>query len=67
VRLIVLIHKDPIMRNKTALITGASSGIGREFAKLLAQDLSMLVLVARNRGRFAEVKRELETGWMKED
>ncbi len=49
------------MKNQTALITGASGGIGYEFAKLLAQDCSMLLLVARNRDRLAEVKKELET------
>jgi short-subunit dehydrogenase len=54
-------NKEPIVKNQTALITGASSGIGREFAKLLAQDCSTLVLVARNRDRLAEVKKELET------
>jgi hypothetical protein len=48
------------MRNKTALITGASSGIGYEFAKILAKDCDVLVLVSRRRERLLEVKRELE-------
>jgi uncharacterized protein len=49
------------MKNQTALITGASGGIGYEFAKLIAQDCNILVLVARDRDRLAEVKKELET------
>ncbi len=48
------------MRNKTALITGASSGIGYEIAKILAKDSDILVLVSRKRERLLEVKRELE-------
>ncbi len=48
------------MKNQTALITGASGGIGYEFAKLLARDCSTLVLVARNEGRLGDVKKELE-------
>jgi short-subunit dehydrogenase len=36
------------MVNETVLITGASSGIGFEMAKLFAADLSDVILVARN-------------------
>jgi short-subunit dehydrogenase len=46
--------------NRTALITGASSGIGREFAKLFAHDHYNLVLVARNSARLAQVADELQ-------
>ena len=45
---------------KTALITGASVGIGRELAKLFAQDGYNLVLVARNAARLQEVASDLE-------
>lgn len=41
---------------KTALITGASSGIGREFAKILAHDGYNLVIVARGREGLEHVK-----------
>jgi uncharacterized protein len=44
---------------QTALITGASTGIGYEFAKLFARDRYNLVLVARSGPRLAEVAEEL--------
>lgn len=43
-----------------ALITGASSGIGRELARQLAPRYSHLILVGRNVSRLEAVKRELE-------
>ncbi|WP_413306661.1 SDR family oxidoreductase [Bacillus sp. 1P10SD] len=41
---------------KTALITGATSGLGYEFAKLFAKDGYNLVLVARNESTLNELK-----------
>lgn len=43
-----------------ALITGASSGIGYELAKIMASAGHDLVLAARDAKRLAEVKKELE-------
>lgn len=46
-------------RNETALITGASSGIGLELAKCFAADGSRLVLVARNQPALEKLAEEL--------
>jgi uncharacterized protein len=45
--------------SQTALITGASSGIGYELAKLFAKAKVNLLLVARNRARLQQVADEL--------
>ena len=45
---------------KTALITGASFGIGYELAKIFANEKYDLVLVARNRERLNEIESELK-------
>lgn len=44
-----------------ALITGASSGMGRDMARILAKKGYDLILVARRRDRLAELKKELNT------
>lgn len=46
--------------SKTALITGASSGIGEELAKLFAQDKYDLVLVARDEVKLNSLAEELK-------
>lgn len=47
--------------NKTALITGASSGIGKEFATIHAENGGNLVIVARSEGKLKKLKKELES------
>ena len=43
----------------TALITGASSGIGLELAKIHAQKADNLILVARNETALTKLKEEI--------
>ena len=45
---------------KTALITGASSGIGLEMSYLFARDGYQMVLVARNRKTLEQLSKEIE-------
>lgn len=47
----------------TALITGASGGIGYELAKLFARDNYNLVLVARSTDKLAQLAAELEKAY----
>ncbi|MEM1295332.1 MAG: SDR family oxidoreductase [Verrucomicrobiota bacterium] len=46
--------------NKTALITGASSGIGKEFARIHAEKGGDMVIVARSEDKLRALKHELE-------
>lgn len=48
------------METKHALITGATSGIGYELAKLFAQDGYSLVLVARSEENLQQTAKEME-------
>jgi len=45
---------------QTALITGASAGLGCEFARIFAADRYDVVLVARDEARLNQVKSEIE-------
>lgn len=47
------------LQGSSVLITGASAGIGREFARQLAGHAGSLVLVARRRERLDELQNEL--------
>ena len=54
------------MSKETVLITGASSGIGWELAKLFAQDGSHLILVARREEKLQELANELKSAYQAE-
>ncbi len=44
-----------------ALVTGASSGIGYELAKLFAKDGKNIIVVARSQGKLEDLKAEIES------
>jgi 3-oxoacyl-[acyl-carrier protein] reductase len=49
------------LKGKVAIITGASAGIGRESAKVLASEGAQLVLTARREERLKELISEIES------
>jgi 3-oxoacyl-[acyl-carrier protein] reductase len=46
------------VKNKVALITGASSGIGRHFANVLAKHGAHVVLVGRDQERLFDTEKQ---------
>ncbi len=46
---------------RTALITGASSGIGKAYAELLAEEGYSLVITARRKSRLADLAKQLKS------
>lgn len=48
------------LENKVALVTGASSGIGAEIAKLFAKEGASVVLMARRKERLEDLVKQIE-------
>jgi len=48
-----------MLKGKTALITGASRGIGKEVATLFAKNGADLILISRNEERLSDLQKEL--------
>ena len=49
------------LNGKVALVTGASSGLGARFAKILAEAGAQVVLAARRVERLKELRAEIES------
>lgn len=49
------------LREKIALVTGASSGLGAQFAKVLAANGALVILAARRVERLHELRAEIES------
>ncbi|SVD66193.1 uncharacterized protein METZ01_LOCUS419047, partial [marine metagenome] len=51
---------DLNLNNKTALITGASKGIGKAIAQAMAEEGCNLVITARSEDKLKELKTEIQ-------
>jgi len=49
-----------MFQNKTAIVTGASSGIGYEIAKGLAQNMAKVIAVARREEKLKDLTKEFD-------
>ncbi|MBM6617629.1 2,4-dienoyl-CoA reductase [Bacillus suaedaesalsae] len=49
------------MKDKVAIVTGGSNGMGKYMAKRFAQDGAFVVITGRNQERLDEAKKEIET------
>lgn len=49
-----------VLKNKTAIVTGASDGLGKEVALKLGEAGVSLALVARRKDKLEEVKQRIE-------
>lgn len=59
------LHREMNLDGCNALITGASAGIGREFARQLASRAQSLILIARREQRLNELRDELQQQYPK--
>jgi short-subunit dehydrogenase len=59
---------EPLLADRSALVTGASAGLGEEFAvQLVAQGVKHLVLTARRLDRLQQLKARLESASVRVD
>src|SRR5665811_2596582 len=49
------------LKGRVALVTGASSGLGKQFARALADNGAAVALVARRVDRLSELQKSIET------